>query len=273
MSRRGKRWSILTAALVGVAALGYGYWRYSFPYGYTHCCDLILHQALEEYAAEHDGAFPGGQATPEASLSLLYPKYANAYLLGGKAVPESEAEAILERGEPLSPESCSWHYLEGLHLYDDPRLALFWDKTGLGHSGQRLSCGGHTVLFVGGERRHISAEEWPRFVQEQQDLVAQRGGGCEIRVDGTGQLGGQRVHAQLRAISGSLYARVWREGRRSSSQLIAHIDREPDQGVVGLPVVTAAEVRDAKVMIDERRITFVLKSGHIVFDGSGFSFK
>ena len=34
-----------------------------------------------------------------------------------------------------------------LWLDDDRRLALCWDKVGLGHNGERLPDGGHTVLF------------------------------------------------------------------------------------------------------------------------------
>src|SRR5438132_1528310 len=59
------------ALLLIVLAL-YVYYRRTFPYGGSHCCDLILHKALEEYAGNHDGAFPSGGSTPEASLSLLY---------------------------------------------------------------------------------------------------------------------------------------------------------------------------------------------------------
>jgi hypothetical protein len=36
--------------------------------------------ALDEYARDHNGAYPAGEESPEASLSLLYPEYANAEL-------------------------------------------------------------------------------------------------------------------------------------------------------------------------------------------------
>ncbi len=57
----------------------------------------------------------------------------------------------LESGQPLSPETCGWHYTEGLRKHDDPRLALFWDKTtGLSRFDARLSDHGHFVYFVSG---------------------------------------------------------------------------------------------------------------------------
>ena len=44
---------------------GWGIYRSIFPYGYSHCCDLCLALALEQYAEEHDGRFPGGQGLPK----------------------------------------------------------------------------------------------------------------------------------------------------------------------------------------------------------------
>lgn len=254
MARSDMRWSRLALILVGLA-------------------DLCLRQVLEEYAADHNGAFPGSQPTPEAALSLLYPKYATAYLLAGKSVPESRAKAVLERDEPLGPQSCGWHYVQGLHIDDDPRLALFWDIPGLGHNGQRLSGGGHTVLFLGGERRHVSAEDWPSFLQEQQNLLTVRGGPGEVRIDATGQLQGERVQVQLRVVDGYVYARVWRGGRFSSGESLAHVDRAPTHGLVGLPIVSASELRDAKVVFGQGQINFILKGRDIVFTGSGFRFE
>jgi hypothetical protein len=165
-----------TLALVAVVVVvGYGYYRYRYPYGWSHCCDKQLMFALHEYAEDHGGMYPSGEATPEASLSLLYPKYANAELLRGKTIPVEVVAAILERGERLTPETCGWHYVEGLTLRDDRRLALLWDKVGLGHNGQRSSDGGRTVLFVNLGYEYIPGSEWSQFLAEQQQLQAERG--------------------------------------------------------------------------------------------------
>jgi hypothetical protein len=272
--RRWMKGMAVAAVVVGLlAAGGLAFYRYQFPYGPSHCCDLALHGALTEYAAEHDGAFPTGRPTPEAALSLLFPKQAGAYLLGGKAVAESTAQALLERGEPLGPDSCSWHYVEGLRVDDDPRLALFWDKTGLAHNGRRMSGGGHIVLFVSGERRHVSAEEWPGFLEEQRDLLSRRGRGDELRIDAEAPIHGVRVQAQLRVVDNGLYATLWRDGRFSLRELIAHIDREPEVGIVGLPVVTAGELRRAATVLDESNIRFVFFGREVVCDGSAFRFE
>jgi hypothetical protein len=173
--RRAARWlAIATVIMIWIVAIGYAYWRYEFPYGPSHCCDLPLHFSLREYAEAHGGNFPAGAATPEASLSLLYGTTAHvtADLLRGKSVPESVVREILARGERLTPETCGWHYVENLRLDDDPRLALFWDKAGLGHNGERLSGGGHLVMFIDGRRRHIPSSEWPEFMAEQEKLLA-----------------------------------------------------------------------------------------------------
>jgi hypothetical protein len=164
--------------LGGIAVMlfvgGWAFYRWEFPYGHTHSCDKILEMALHQYAEEHGGFYPSGEATPEASLSLLYPKYADASALSGKIVPVERVQEILDQGKRLDPDSCGWHYVEGLTLNDNRRLAIFWDKVGLGHNGQRLRHGGHSVAFVGGEFAVISAQEWPQFLEEQEKLLASR---------------------------------------------------------------------------------------------------
>jgi len=159
---------LMTVLLV----IGFVYQR-TYPYGWSHCCDRILMIALENYADDHGGAFPAGENTPEASLSLLYPKYADANLLRGKTVPLATVQSILDRGERLGPESCGWHYVEGLSKNADWRLALVWDKVGLGHNGQRLD-GGHMVVFVHFRFEHIPASQWDDFLQEQEAIHAER---------------------------------------------------------------------------------------------------
>ena len=138
------------AIILVVPALGlYFYYHRIFPYGSSHCCDLILFGALQEYAGNHDGVFPVGGPTPEASLSMLYSnvEYVQPDILRGRTVPEAVVRQALKRDGRLGPDSCGWHYVERLRLDDDPGLAIFWDKVGLGHNGQRLSRGGHTVLL------------------------------------------------------------------------------------------------------------------------------
>lgn len=173
-----KSMTALLLILAGLVAGGYGYYRYTFPYGYKHACLKMLGFALLEYAESHGGRFPTGGGCPEASLSLLYrePYNPSAYVLSGKTKSTEAADAILKRGELLGPDTCDWHYVEGLTVYDDPRLALVWDKVGLGHNGERLSNGGHTILRVDHFRGEevIPASEWSKFLEEQDRLMAAR---------------------------------------------------------------------------------------------------
>jgi hypothetical protein len=161
-----------------VLMLGMGVWslyRWTFPYGPSHSCDICLKFALDAYADEHGGLYPAGQASPEASLSLLYPKYTDdPEVLRGKTVPFETVRDILTSGKLLDADSCGWHYVEGLTKSDDGELAIFWDKVGLGHHGQRLWEGGHSVVFVDGMSRVVSAEEWPQFLEQQAKLLALR---------------------------------------------------------------------------------------------------
>jgi hypothetical protein len=129
-----------------------------------------MYVALIQYADAHDGWFPRGEETPEASLSLLYrEKLLDPGTLRGKSIPESVVSASLESGELLTPETCGWHYVEGLRRGDDSRLALFWDKEGLGHNGEVLRNGDRFVCRLSGPEL-VAGTDWPAFLEEQERL-------------------------------------------------------------------------------------------------------
>jgi hypothetical protein len=205
-----RRLGVICLVVVALACVGYGYYRYRYPYGRSHCCDKVLYGELARYAEEHDGWFPRGEASPEASLSLLYRQDpATAYNLRGKTVPESVVSERLHHGELLTPDTCGWYYVEGLRVDDDPRLGLFWDKAGLDHFGGRLSDGGHWVICVNGNDRYVPESAWPEFLEEQRKLLADRAAGNEIRVDAHYDFRGESIQVQLRVVDDSLYARCW----------------------------------------------------------------
>ena len=81
-------------------------------------------------------------------------------------------QARLNAGQLLTPETCGWHYVEGLRKDDDSRLALFWDKAGLGHFGERLSDGAHVVYFVNSVTEYVAGDRWEEFLAEQERLRA-----------------------------------------------------------------------------------------------------
>jgi hypothetical protein len=175
MRRWGKRGVIAAAVVAVLTAAGFAHHRHRYPHGWSHCCDKQLEMALMTFADRHDGWFPRGEASPEASLSLLYredPELVTPNLLRGKTVPDSAVRARLEAGQLLTPETCGWHYVEGLRKGDDPQLALFWDKAGLGHNGERLSGGGHFVCLVSGSTEYVPGDRWEEFLVEQERLRA-----------------------------------------------------------------------------------------------------
>ena len=172
--RRWRKRLVIAVAVVGVlATAGFAYYSHRYPYGWSHCCDKQLMFALLDYADRHDGWFPKGELSPEASLSLLNrdsPESVSANLLRGKTVTESAVRVRLEAGELLTPETCGWHYVEGLRKDDDPHLAMFWDKAGLGHNGERVTGGGHSVCFVSGSIESVAGDKWEEFLVEQERL-------------------------------------------------------------------------------------------------------
>lgn len=168
---------ILGVVMAGVILLGsvVVYYRVTFPYGQSHCCIIGMSNALEQYAQENDGKYPSGEASPEASLSLLYKSnYISAYMLRGMTVPEKTVRTILEGGGLLGPDSCGWQYVPGLTRADNPGLALLWCKAALGHNGERSKHGGRQVVFIGRRIESISGKKWPGFLEEQKELMKHR---------------------------------------------------------------------------------------------------
>jgi len=277
---RGRTYKLILAAAIAVVvvplAIGYAWWRHHYPYGMSHCCDLILYDALRQYAMTHGGAFPTGEATPEASLSLLYRekmddrRLADERLLRGKTVSESVVKEILERGELLTPETCGWHYVEGLRLHDDPRLALFWDKVGLDHNGGLLVDGGHIVMTIEGGREHIRADEWEKFMERQRRLLAERGTAAEIRHDATIRIGNDGVKVQVRVMDDDIYGLSWSSGH-SERRMIATLQKQK-LGIQGLPVIPRDQIKNAKIVCEpeKSRVRFVLRRRDLIFDETGF---
>jgi len=153
--------------------IAYSRYRYhqNYPYGWSHCCETQLSFALRDYANRHGGKFPDGGTTPEASLGLLYPHDANAYLLSGKIAAPEETEAVLASGGPLTPQTCGWHYVEGLTTDDDPELALFWCKEPLDHNGGLSD--GYVVWTVSGSKEYVALNDWENFLTRQKELRSQ----------------------------------------------------------------------------------------------------
>jgi hypothetical protein len=166
---------LVLVMIVVVAGIVVGYRRAMYPYGQSHCCILGMMFALEGYAQENGGKYPAGGESPEADLSQLFKsQHVDANTLRGMTVPEKMVQRILERGDLLGPESCGWQYVPGLTLADDPELALLWCKSALDHNGRRSKDGGREVVFIGADRRWISGDRWPAFLERQKDLMMHR---------------------------------------------------------------------------------------------------
>jgi hypothetical protein len=174
MRERTRRTITVVLAGAGLPLIAiYGLYRcyyYYYPFGMEHRCDKCLWMELHSYAEQHDGMFPSGGKTPEASLCLLGREYSQ--LLHHRSVPTEVVDRMFERGEPLDGKTCGWSYVEGLGLKSNPELALFWDKEGLDENGGRMSGGGHNVSFIGTPYVHVPASRWERFLEEQRKLLA-----------------------------------------------------------------------------------------------------
>ena len=158
-----------------LVVLGGNHFKSKFPFGQSHCCIIGVMGALEQYARENGGRYPTGESSPEASLSLLCrSNYLDADATRGMTISENTVRDILDRGDLLGPDTCGWHYTDGLTLADDTRIALLYCKQPLGHNGQTTKDGGRQVVFVSGNIEWISGSKWPSFLQEQKELLSKR---------------------------------------------------------------------------------------------------
>jgi hypothetical protein len=173
-----KRLVIVVSILgfIGVSAIAvWVSYKNHYPHGASHCCIIGMENALEMFARENAGHYPSGEASPEASLSLLArSNYVDSYTLRGMIVPEQTVRSIFAHGGLLGPDSCGWHYTDGLTLADDARIAILYCKEPLGHNGQKTKDGSRQVVFVGGNIGWISGDKWTAFLQEQKELLSKR---------------------------------------------------------------------------------------------------
>ncbi|MGJ8695710.1 MAG: hypothetical protein ACSHYF_05285 [Verrucomicrobiaceae bacterium] len=161
-------WFGLLLGLAGVLAIGYGYYRYEYPYGSTHRCSKVLAMELRHFANTHDGRFPvsgNENALGLSELLVASPEYLE--LVVGKAGDLGEAREFFEEHGYLLPEHSSWHYVEGLSSNEGRALA--WDKIPLDHNGRRTDDESREVIMTNGSVENVKGKDWDDFLARQSD--------------------------------------------------------------------------------------------------------
>lgn len=167
--------AICFVVIAFTSGIAKSYRKWTYPYGWSHCCIIQMKDGLEYYAQVNNGRFPAGETCPEASLGLIYRVHGvDGNTLRGMTAPEEVVVSLLNRGEKLGPDSCGWHYVEGLTIADNPSLAMLWCKLPLTHNGARSGDGGREVVYLSGAIDWISGDKWPEFLRVQADLMNQR---------------------------------------------------------------------------------------------------
>jgi len=171
---RPKKLKVALIIAITVAIGTVVWFRMSYPYGPSHCCAAELGTNLVRYAGDHEGWFPRGAISPEASFGLLHTNYEpNLQRLRGKIVPLATAETAWQQKGQLDAESCGWHYVEGLSATNDATIAIGWDKSwGLGHNGQRIRKFGREVIYLNSSTEAKLINDWPKFAMEQREKLA-----------------------------------------------------------------------------------------------------
>lgn len=163
--------TVLMVVLVFMMATTlFGRWRH--PYGRSENALFFLSLALSSYASQNDGMLPFSLQGPEAALTPLAEHDLEGLgpSLRGKTVSLQKTMRRLRSGGQLDAETCGWHYVQGLRTTDPGRIAVMWDKVGLGNRGERIPGGGHEVLYLNGQREIVPLRDWGKFLAYQDDL-------------------------------------------------------------------------------------------------------
>lgn len=160
--------------------LGYGFWRWKYPYGYRCCVSSLIFSDLLTYAGYHDGWFPKDAATPLECLQKLCIEPGGCKFLAGFSGSQKKTVERLSSGGKLDETISSWVYYPGLREDDEdllsaqgikPKLglALVWERrSGIGMGGLRAPEGSHLVIFSRQPPTQISGADWDSFLKEQE---------------------------------------------------------------------------------------------------------
>ncbi|MFK7911884.1 MAG: hypothetical protein AB8F34_14980 [Akkermansiaceae bacterium] len=166
--KKWQRTTLMVSVVIGVlAAAGWGYYRYTYPYGSSHRCSKALASQILNYADNHGGRFPSSEQPDALGLSAIIDD--NPFtleLIVGKAGDLEKAKEFHQKHGYLKPEHSSWHYVSGLTTADTDK-AILWDKIPLGHSGERTNRNTREVIMVNGAVKAIPESEWDDFLKAQ----------------------------------------------------------------------------------------------------------
>lgn len=166
--------SLVLCVVLPPAAIWLGYvWFH--PYGQRSDCARQTLLALRLYAEDNAGWFPQGADTPLESLQLLYPHYCrDGALLAGMSGDLDATTQRLAAGEPLDASASSWVYHPGFRSDDPDEIAILWEsRHGISMVGRRMLGGGRVVGYASCRAELIPRDEWPAFLQEQEELRAE----------------------------------------------------------------------------------------------------
>jgi hypothetical protein len=139
-----------------------------FPFGIRTCALPCMLSALNMYAAEHSGYFPGGGTNYFEDLRKLYPQYCEPRILAGISGNIRLAQKCLSAGEPLNANTTSWVYFPGLRDSDPPDVMIIYEQaSGVLQNGRRTTKGTRVAGFVNGTWKRIPESDWDQFLAVQ----------------------------------------------------------------------------------------------------------
>lgn len=143
----------------------YSYYKWLYPFGFSHNFDTAFTFSLSNYASDHGGKYPDA-GDPSKSLALLIPDYVPATMLAGKSIPSNDTAEYYEKHGTLSESICGWGYFPGLSA-DDSNQLLLWDKVALSHNGRRVDPPYRTVILTNGFKEKVYESKWIKYFKEQ----------------------------------------------------------------------------------------------------------
>ena len=152
-----------------LTACGYVGIRFFYPFGRRACALQCMYLVLQNYAKDHEGAFPDG-ADGFVALQSLYPDYVDGRELAGISGDPEKVQQVLSQQKSLNGVT-SWRFIPGLSRDDDSRLAILWEaQSGINADGRRNFNGSRAVLLVGGSITNVAKSSWDGFMNEQASI-------------------------------------------------------------------------------------------------------
>ncbi len=178
MKSRVLKWVLMAAVgwFLAVGMLGWAFFRYGQT-RHQHCI-LQAGVAVRLYADENGGSLPfHTNGFGDALVLLVREDLANLACVCGPGDDGTELRYALAHDLHVPEEKCSRVYVQGLHMTNDPAIAVLFDRQSVRGGDHGLGFGPpvREVCLLDGSMVKVFDQGWPEFAARQVELLLAAG--------------------------------------------------------------------------------------------------